>query len=160
MRNTIRRLTTWWREHKRRQAEAERRLRQSRLVPMQPWKVLIIDDVPEEVRHLIGYLEELGYKVAFAQSGQLGLEMIQKERPDTIFCDLEMRGLDGYEVLEAVAADPDTRDLPFVLMNQEWNGKNWSLSRNGRTADCHLPKPLNPLEVATFIRRITEASRT
>jgi CheY-like chemotaxis protein len=95
--------------------------------------------------------------VVFARSGQLGLEMIQKERPDTIMCDLEMPGLDGYDVLEAVAADPDTRDLPFVLMNHEWtigpNG-NWSRSRNGKTADCHLPKPCKPYEVATFIHRI------
>jgi CheY-like chemotaxis protein len=157
--NPIRRLTTRLRERKRRQAEAQRRLLRSRLAPIQPWTVLLIDDEPEEARQLIQDLEDLRFRVAFACSGQLGLEMIQKERPDTIICDLEMPGLDGYDVLEAVAGDPSIRDLPFILMNHEWtvgpNG-NWPCARKGKTADTHLPKPCNSLEIATFVGRIAE----
>jgi CheY-like chemotaxis protein len=127
------------------------------------WTVLIIDDQPEEVGLLIRQLEREGYRVLFAASGQSGLESIAQEKPDIIICDLEMPGLDGYDVLEAVAAEPETRNLPFILMNDEWtvgpNG-NWSCSRNGKTAVCHLTKPLDPREILCFVGRIAEASRT
>jgi len=156
----IRHLTTWWRERKRRQAEAERRLERSRLAPTQPWTVLIIDDEPEEARPLCEHLEWLGYRVVLAGSGQLGLELLGREKPDAIICDLEMPELCGYDVLAAIAADPETRSLPFVLASEEWTDGpdgNWMLSRNGRTADWHLPKPYNVREVATFVRRFCES---
>jgi CheY-like chemotaxis protein len=149
-------LIMWWKERKQRQAEAQRLRLDSRLAPTQPWTVLIIDDEPAEVQPLIEYLEGLGYRVPFARSGQRGLELIKNQKPDAIICDLEMQTLDGYDVLAAIAADPETRMLPFVLANAEWTTDNWSRPRNGRTADCHLPKPLNVLEVATFLRRICE----
>jgi CheY-like chemotaxis protein len=157
MENPIRCLISRGRARKRSQEEAHRRLMRSRLVPLQPWTVLIIDDEPEEARQLIEDLEDLGFRVVFAASGQLGLEMMQKEKPDTIICDLEMPGLDGYDVLEVVAGAPNARSLPFILMHYHWtvgpNG-NWSRARKGKTADTHLPKPCNPLEIATFIGRI------
>lgn len=121
--------------------------------------VLIIDDQPEEAEPLIQHLKYEGYGVLFADSAQSGLEIARKERPDVIICDLEMPGLGGYEVLEAIAGDPEMRDWPFLLADSNWTIENWSRQRNGRTADCHVNKPYNVREVACFLERIDVAVR-
>ncbi|MBN8874464.1 MAG: response regulator [Rhodospirillales bacterium] len=78
--------------------------------------VLLIDD--EETsryvqRQMLGSLA--GLRVIEADSGAAGLQRTHRERPDVILLDLRMPGMDGFEVLERLAADPDTRDIPVIV---------------------------------------------
>ena len=82
-------------------------------------RVLVIDD--EETsryvfRHLVaGGTPPLPYDVAEASGGDEGLRRARESRPDAIVLDLQMPGLDGYAVLQALAADPATRGTPVVV---------------------------------------------
>ena len=67
---------------------------------------LIIEDNAanmELARYLLTYS---GYQVLLARDGQQGLEIALRERPDLIICDLQMPGLDGYQVLEQLRSSP------------------------------------------------------
>lgn len=61
-------------------------------------------------------LENAGYEALTASSGAEGVEMAHAHVPDVILCDVNMPGMNGWEVLKAVRADPTTAHVQFVLM--------------------------------------------
>ena len=63
-------------------------------------KILIIDDERAIRNSFSGILEDEGYDVDVAENGQQGLEMVEKERYDVIFCDIKMPVMDGVETLK------------------------------------------------------------
>jgi signal transduction histidine kinase/CheY-like chemotaxis protein len=79
-------------------------------------KVLIADDDPAVVDLVRQLLEEEGWQVRGAADGQQALEQIGQERPDVLLLDLMMPVMDGFEALRRLRADPDTRDLPVVVI--------------------------------------------
>jgi CheY-like chemotaxis protein len=79
-------------------------------------KVLVIDDDLMS-RYLVRrYLADLPVVVSEAASGREGLERAQRERPDVVCLDIRMPVMDGYQVIERLAADPATRDAPIVVI--------------------------------------------
>ena len=78
--------------------------------------VLVIDDEPE-AREIIGrFLEKDGFRVAYAASGEEGLKLAHALRPVAITLDVMMPDMDGWSVLRALKADPDTRDIPVTML--------------------------------------------
>ena len=70
-------------------------------------KILVIDDEPGIRELLDTLLRRKGYDVVLAESGQKGLELFRRERPDVIVLDLKMPGMDGLTVLQQVRSlDP------------------------------------------------------
>ena len=70
-------------------------------------KILVIDDEPGIRELLDTLLRRKGYDVVLAESGQKGLELFHRERPDVIVLDLKMPGMDGLTVLQQVRSlDP------------------------------------------------------
>lgn len=92
--------------------------------------------------------------MVFTTTGSEALAVLAREWVQAVICDLEMLGLDGYGVLEAVGLNPNWRHLPFMLANPTWDASNWSLRAGGRTADCHFIKPYCAREVASFLGRM------
>jgi signal transduction histidine kinase/CheY-like chemotaxis protein len=79
-------------------------------------KVLVIEDDPSLVRLLRTFLESDGYVVRFAQDGAAGLELARTETPAAIILDIVLPGMDGWEVLRRLKADPSLRDVPVVIV--------------------------------------------
>ena len=63
-----------------------------------PAKILVVDDIPENVRLLEAVLVPRGYDVVTARDGLEALELVESEKPDLILLDVMMPGLDGYAV--------------------------------------------------------------
>ena len=78
--------------------------------------VLIVDDDAAARYVLRTHLAGTRYCVLEAQDGEEGLRLASAERPDVVFLDLVMPGMDGFRVLEALKADPATRDIPVVVV--------------------------------------------
>jgi len=79
-------------------------------------RVLAIDDDPSML-HLVSHLlGRAGYEVEVASAGAEGLARIRRRTPDLVVCDIQMPGMDGFEVLDSLRADPATSTLPFVLL--------------------------------------------
>jgi CheY-like chemotaxis protein len=79
-------------------------------------RVLVIDDEPD-VRWLLRVtLERVGHEVILADDGLRGVAMAQKQRPDAIVLDLMMPVMDGYGVLDALAKDDRTVEVPVLVL--------------------------------------------
>ncbi|MCP5060248.1 MAG: response regulator [bacterium] len=78
--------------------------------------VLVADDDPNAVDLLARPLQEAGTKVVTASSGQEGLKLAQSLPPAAITLDVLMPGMDGWEVLRELKADPVTRDIPVIMV--------------------------------------------
>ena len=79
--------------------------------------ILVIDDNPAIGENTVELLEVLGYRSWLAPNGQMGLDLIKEKNPDLVLCDIVMPGLDGYDVLHAVRANPSFARLPFYFMS-------------------------------------------
>jgi PAS domain S-box-containing protein len=85
-------------------------------VQMESGIVLVIDD-DDVVRSLLhAYLSKIGYQVALAENGLEGIKLAKKLRPNAITLDVMMPGMDGWEVLAELKADPDLAHIPVIVM--------------------------------------------
>ena len=80
-------------------------------------KALVIDDDPLAIDLMRRWLSRLGYAVLTAESGEQGLAIAREQRPDFIFLDILMPGLDGYQVLEMLRADEEISSIPVVVVS-------------------------------------------
>jgi CheY-like chemotaxis protein len=78
--------------------------------------VLIVDDDPKAVELIAVRIREMASKVFRAYRGQDAMEIARRELPDLIVLDLMMPEMDGFEVVEALAADPNTAAIPVVIV--------------------------------------------
>jgi len=78
--------------------------------------VLIVEDDPSAVRLLHAYLEPEGYRVRVAPDGEQALLDVRIERPAAILLDVLLPGMDGWEVLRRLKADPELRSIPVVII--------------------------------------------
>ena len=79
--------------------------------------LLVIDDESDSRLLLTNLLEEFGYQVIAANSGEQGLRMAREFRPHIITVDLLMPQMDGAAVIRALKADPELRELPLVVVS-------------------------------------------
>jgi signal transduction histidine kinase len=100
-------------------------------------------------------LQSHGIEVQLAPDGFSALDLIRSQRPDLILSDINMEGIDGYELLEQVRQDPTLAQLPFVLMTGKADLRGM---RNGMSlgADDYLPKPFSMSELIEVIKRRLE----
>ncbi len=78
--------------------------------------MLIIDDDQPILSTFSFALESAGYRSLIAQSGAEGVELAQQYKPDVILCDVNMPGMNGWDVLCAVRFDPEIAHVQFILM--------------------------------------------
>lgn len=105
-------------------------------------KVLVVDDVPANVRLLQAKLEAEYYEVSVALSGREALEKAVIEQPDIILLDVMMPGVDGYEVARQLKAGTETRHIPVILVTA-LDGRDDRLSGLEAGADDFMTKPLD-----------------
>jgi len=111
--------------------------------------VLVVDDSAEAVEMLSDALKQGGYRVITAHNGMDGLRRARELQPDLITLDLMMPGMDGWTVLRALKDEPDTRDIPVVIVSII---DNRPLALDLGAADA-LNKPLDALKLLGTIDR-------
>lgn len=79
--------------------------------------ILIIDDTPNNVRLLSTLLTNHGYEVRGVINGEIGLRAARSAVPDLILLDISMPKLSGYDVCEALKADPHTAAVPVIFIS-------------------------------------------
>ncbi len=120
-------------------------------------RIVVVED-QADIRRLIRWsLEEGGYQIFEAASGQLGLDAVRALRPDLLLLDVMMPGeLDGYQVCSALRADPAFAELPIVLLTaRAQQGDRAAGQRAG--ADEYLVKPFSPMVLADTVERLLKA---
>jgi class 3 adenylate cyclase/CheY-like chemotaxis protein len=79
--------------------------------------ILVVDDTPDNLRLLSTMLTEQGYSVRKAVSGQMALRAVNTKLPDLILLDINMPGMNGYDVCTQLKADEQTRDVPVIFIS-------------------------------------------
>ncbi|MDX8399900.1 MAG: response regulator [Gallionellaceae bacterium] len=80
-------------------------------------KILAIDDTPDSLRLLTDLLNEEGYEVRSAISGELALHAAMLNPPELVLLDIRMPDMDGYEVCRRLKAQAETRDVPVIFVS-------------------------------------------
>jgi len=88
-------------------------------MPERKHTVVAIDDDPLAIELARASLEPAGWTVLGAATGQEGLALIRERQPSVVLLDLLMPGMDGFEVVEALRADPSTRSVPVVILTSK-----------------------------------------
>ena len=94
-------------------------LRRAAAIPERKHTVVAIDDDPLAIELVRASLEPEGWTVLGAATGEQGLAMIHERQPSAVLLDLLMPGMDGFEVVEALRADPDTKTVPVVILTSK-----------------------------------------
>src|SRR5215471_3175183 len=81
-----------------------------------PGRVLIVDDIPPNVKLLEAKLTSEYYDVITAENGHKAIELARRESPDLILLDVMMPGLDGFKVCEVLKSDPTTAHIPIIMV--------------------------------------------
>ena len=112
--------------------------------------VLIVDDVPENLALLHDALDEAGYVVLVATSGESALQSAHKNRPDVILLDALMPGMDGFQLAQALKADFDTQNIPIIFMTGLTETESVVAAFASGGSD-YVTKPIRPQEVLARI---------
>ena len=94
-------------------------LHRAAAMPERKHTVVAIDDDPLAIELVRANLETEGWTVLGAASGQEGLALIRERQPSAVLLDLLMPGMDGFEVVEALRAEPDTKSIPVVILTSK-----------------------------------------
>ena len=103
--------------------------------------IMIVDDSPTEVHVMRTALEKHGYQTMAASDGSECLSLAREVRPDLIFMDVVMPGLNGFQTTRTLTRDPQTKSIPVVMITTkgEMTDRIWGM-RQG--AVDYLVKPV------------------
>lgn len=113
--------------------------------------VLVIDDQALNQQLLARILERNGLRVRVVGDGDRGIELLEREPIDLVLLDIVMPGLDGYEVLSRLLANPATKDIPVILMSSLDTIADKVRGMELGASD-YITKPFDPQEVLARVR--------
>lgn len=122
--------------------------------------VLVVDD-EGDILELVRYnLVKDGFKVTCVPSGEAALDSVRSSMPDAIVLDLMLPGIDGLEVCRQLKGDPNTKQVPIVMLSAKGEEED-IVSGLELGADDYVTKPFSPkiliARVRAVLRRQTEA---
>lgn len=118
--------------------------------------ILIVDDSPTEVHVMQKALERHGFTTAAAENGAEGIRKAKEMRPDLIFMDVVMPGVNGFQATRTLANDPATRTIPIIMVTTKGQETDriWGL-RQG--AVDYLVKPVTPARLVEKAQAVLAA---
>jgi len=125
-------------------------------------RILVIEDNPINLELMTYLLRAWGHEAISATDGQAGLDVVRADPPDLVVCDIQMPGLDGYEVARALKADAALARVPLLAVTAfAMVGDHDRALRAG--FDGHFSKPIDPAqfmaELARFLPGVPAAPK-
>lgn len=127
--------------------------------------IMIIDDSPMILKQFQHWVTALGYRVVACQQAETALATIQQAKPATIFIDINMPSISGFELVKQIRQQPQITNIPLVILTGEQKLSNkWRAQWSG----CEfLTKPLSAADLSEFqaqlqvlLQRLVETPRT
>ena len=116
-------------------------------------KILIVDDEPLNVKLLAAMIPSEQYDTVLACSGEEALKIVTDVPPDLILLDIMMPGLTGYEITRILKSDPESQDIPIVLVTA-FGGTDSEIKGLEAGADEFLNKPVNKTELLARVKSL------
>jgi two-component system cell cycle response regulator len=118
-----------------------------------PARILVIDDDLASLELMTYLLRAFGHMLLCAGDGAEGLQVIGRELPDLVICDVHLPHIDGYEVARRIKGHPTWRTIPLVAVTASAMAHDRAMAL-AAGFDGYLTKPIDP---ETFVQQI-EAS--
>ena len=120
-------------------------------------RILVVDDVPENVRLLEAVLAPRGYEVISATDGPSALQLVESAKPDLVLLDVVMPGCDGYQVCRTLREREETAVLPIIMLTASEGPEKTRAIEAG--ADDFIPKPFDLHELLTRVSSLLRIKR-
>ncbi len=120
-------------------------------------KILVIDDLPENVFMLQDRLEHEGFEVLTAYDGYTGIDKAKNELPDLILLDIMMPDITGLEVCKILANEPTTKDIPIILVTAKSGAEDTKEGLEAGAFD-YIKKPFNRIELLARVKSALKLS--
>jgi DNA-binding response OmpR family regulator len=111
--------------------------------------VLLIEDEPNIAEAIRFLLTRDGLRGSHAAEGAAALALLRQDPPDLVILDHMLPGMSGLEILTAVRADPDSRDLPVMMLTAR--GRDREMAEKAG-ADRFMTKPFSNAEILAEVR--------
>ncbi len=119
-------------------------------------RILIVDDHPTMREAMRLVLDDEGFTVDEAADGARALELVARDRPDLVLLDLNMPGISGPDLLEALKASRVTSGIPVVVVTAEEEEGRRAAMQAG--AEDYLTKPFSPHALVRTVEQVLEGS--
>lgn len=113
-------------------------------------RILVIDDDQDILKLIKIILENEGYEVKTAPSGEEGIKHAIKDMPDLILLDIMMPIMDGWEILKMLHTDEGTRKIPVAMLTCKTDVKNKLIGLQEGAID-YITKPFSPEELMSRV---------
>uniref|UniRef100_A0A7C4CD69 Response regulator n=1 Tax=candidate division WOR-3 bacterium TaxID=2052148 RepID=A0A7C4CD69_UNCW3 len=123
--------------------------------PLQPPRLLVVDDEPDIQLVVSARLEAAGYIVETAADGLEALNRVRANPPDLIVLDVMLPGMDGFAVCAMLKRDQRFSRIPVIMLSARTRPQDRSTG-TGVGADAYLAKPFQPAELLGEIRRLLQ----
>ena len=120
-------------------------------------RILVIDDLPDNVFLLKDRLENEGYEVLTADCGNSGIEKATEEIPDLILLDVMMPDINGFEVCKTLVNDSRTSDIPILLVTAKTDAEDTKEGLDAGAFD-YIKKPINKIELIARVKSALKLS--
>jgi len=114
-------------------------------------RIMVVEDQEDNRQILSDLLGNNGYELIEAWDGEAALTTLASQRPDLILMDIQLPGIDGYEVTRRIKADLDLRAIPIIAVT------SYALSGDAEKAfeagcDAYVTKPYSPRQLLAKVR--------
>jgi two-component system cell cycle response regulator DivK len=114
-------------------------------------RILVVEDQEDNRRILRDLLTSAGYELIEAVTGEEGVSLAERERPDLILMDVQLPGIDGHEATRQIKANPALRSIPIlVVTSYALSGDDVKAREAG--ADDYVTKPFSPRALLAKVR--------
>ena len=116
-------------------------------------KILVVDDEPNIVLSLEFLMKQAGFQVRTASDGEAALAAVAAELPDLVLLDVMMPRKNGYEVCQAIRANPDCKGVRVIMLTAK--GREVEREKGlALGADDYITKPFSTQEVVDRVREL------
>ena len=114
-------------------------------------QILVIEDNSDVRKNICEILESDGYSVSTAENGLIGLELLKKQQPDLVLCDIMMPEMDGYNVLRSTREISSISATPFIFLTAKTAKEDMSFGMQ-LGADDYIMKPFTIAELLSRVK--------
>lgn len=114
-------------------------------------QALIVDDAAAEREHISNILRDAGWLVQLLATGDDAIRKAKSDKPNIIFMDIVMPGMDGYQATRKLAEDPDTRGIPVVFVSTKCQRADqvWARMQGGKDL---ISKPFSANQILDALK--------
>lgn len=125
---------------------------------MKKEKILIVDDVPENIDLLIILLQDK-YEIIASKSGKRALELVENDKPDLILLDIMMPEMNGYQVCQKILSNNEFKDIPIIFLTAKSQISDLKKGFEYGAVD-YITKPFQPIELELRVKTHLELKRS